>query len=57
VLRRWRPEDREPFARLNADPRVMEFFPATLSRGESDQLAAASKRILSSTVSERSLLN
>jgi RimJ/RimL family protein N-acetyltransferase/ADP-ribose pyrophosphatase YjhB (NUDIX family) len=35
-LRRWRPEDREPFARLNADPRVMEFFPKPLSREESD---------------------
>ena len=35
-LRRWLPDDREPFARLNADPRVMEFFPAALSREESD---------------------
>ncbi len=26
VLRRWRASDREPFARLNADPAVMEFF-------------------------------
>ena len=24
LLREWRPEDREPFAALNADPRVME---------------------------------
>jgi RimJ/RimL family protein N-acetyltransferase len=37
LLRRWRAEDREPFARLNADPRVMEFFPAPLSREESDR--------------------
>jgi RimJ/RimL family protein N-acetyltransferase len=36
LLRRWRSEDREPFARLNADPRVMEFFPALMSREESD---------------------
>ncbi len=36
MLRRWRPEDREPLARINADPRVMEFFPAPLSREESD---------------------
>jgi RimJ/RimL family protein N-acetyltransferase len=36
LLRRWRPEDRVPFAALNADPRVMEHFPATLSRAESD---------------------
>ena len=27
-LRQWRAADREPFAALNADPRVMEFFPA-----------------------------
>lgn len=38
-LRRWRDSDREPFAALNADPRVMEFFPAVLSRPESDALA------------------
>lgn len=39
VLRRWRREDLEPFAKLNADPRVMEYFPALLSRQESDELA------------------
>jgi RimJ/RimL family protein N-acetyltransferase len=38
ILRRWRPSDREPFRRLNADPRVMEFFPALLSAEESDFL-------------------
>jgi RimJ/RimL family protein N-acetyltransferase len=38
ILRRWRDADRETFARLNADPRVMEFFPATLSREESDRM-------------------
>ena len=36
VLRPWLPTDRELFARMNADPRVMRFFPATLSREESD---------------------
>jgi ribosomal-protein-alanine N-acetyltransferase len=36
VLRRWSPSDREPFAALNADPVVMEHFPAMLSREESD---------------------
>jgi len=40
LLRPWRDEDLEPFARLNADPQVMEFFPATLSRAESDAFAA-----------------
>jgi RimJ/RimL family protein N-acetyltransferase len=38
-LRRWRAEDREPFARLNADPRVVEYLPSPLSREESDALA------------------
>ena len=38
LLRRWRPADREPFAALNADPRVMKHFPGTLSRQESDAL-------------------
>ena len=38
-LRRWCAADREPFAAMSADPRVMEFYPATLSRAESDALA------------------
>jgi RimJ/RimL family protein N-acetyltransferase len=36
VLREWRDEDREPFAALNADPAVMEYSPAPLTRAESD---------------------
>lgn len=36
VLRRWRPEDRDAFAAINADPEVMEYFVAPLSRAESD---------------------
>lgn len=39
ILRRWRASDREPFARMNGDPRVMEFFPGLLTREESDQAA------------------
>ena len=39
ILRRWRPSDRAPFAALNADPVVMQHFPSTLSRTESDALA------------------
>src|SRR5947209_5534727 len=39
-LRRWCPADRAPFAALNADPRVMEHFPALLSREESDARVA-----------------
>ena len=38
ILRRWRDGDREPFARMNRDPAVMEHFPALLSREESDAL-------------------
>jgi RimJ/RimL family protein N-acetyltransferase len=39
LLRNWEPRDREPFARLNSDARVMEFMPARLSSAESDLLA------------------
>lgn len=39
VLRRWRPEDREVFSAINADPKVMEYLPARLSREQSDALA------------------
>lgn len=37
VLRRWRDSDREAFWAINADARVMEFFPATLTPEETDQ--------------------
>jgi RimJ/RimL family protein N-acetyltransferase len=38
VLRRWRESDLEPFRRMNADPRVMEFMPKLLDATESDAL-------------------
>ena len=38
ILRDWRDEDRAPFAALNADPEVMRYFPAVLSREQSDGL-------------------
>ena len=41
VLRQWRDGDLEPFAALNADPRVMEHFPSVLTRAESDRVAEA----------------
>ncbi len=47
LLRQWRDGDLEPFARLNADHRVMEFFPARLSREESDRTAAAIRDAMS----------
>jgi RimJ/RimL family protein N-acetyltransferase len=40
MLRHWCDADLEPFAMLNADPQVMEYFPGTLTRHESDALAA-----------------
>jgi RimJ/RimL family protein N-acetyltransferase len=44
LLRAWRPGDREPFAALNADPRVMEFMPGALPRAQSDALARRSEQ-------------
>lgn len=35
-MRRWRSSDREPFAAMTADPEVMRYFPAPLTRAESD---------------------
>lgn len=40
LLRRWRETDHAPFAALNADPMVMEYFPDRLTRAESDDLVA-----------------
>jgi RimJ/RimL family protein N-acetyltransferase len=34
-LRSWRDDDFDAYAAMNADPRVMEFFPGVLSRDES----------------------
>jgi RimJ/RimL family protein N-acetyltransferase len=36
LLRQWRETDRSAFAAMNADPRVMEHFPAPLDRAASD---------------------
>jgi RimJ/RimL family protein N-acetyltransferase len=40
LLRRWRPDDREPFAALNADSQVMEHFPGLYSPAETDAMIA-----------------
>jgi RimJ/RimL family protein N-acetyltransferase len=37
-LRRWRDDDREAFAAMNSDARVMEFFARALTRVESDSM-------------------
>ncbi len=38
ILRHWREADGAPFARMNADPRVMEYLSPPLSPAESDAL-------------------
>jgi RimJ/RimL family protein N-acetyltransferase len=43
LLRPWRDDDLDAFARLNADPRVNEYLPGPLTREESD---AAARRLL-----------
>ena len=40
LLRPWSDEDSSPFAALNADPRVMEYFPSVLDRSQSDAQVA-----------------
>ena len=39
LLRNWKKGDREAFAHMNSDPKVMEFMPGRLSSAESDLLA------------------
>jgi RimJ/RimL family protein N-acetyltransferase len=41
LLRRWRETDQAPFAVLNADPMVAEYFPDRLTRAQSDDLIAS----------------
>jgi 3-dehydroquinate dehydratase / shikimate dehydrogenase len=36
LMRPWRLQDRDLFARMNADPRVMEFFPSQMTREDSE---------------------
>lgn len=38
-LRQWRKEDWPAFAKLNADPVVMKYYPRVLSTKESDDMA------------------
>ena len=39
LLRQWKKSDLIPFSKMNNDPKVMEFFPSTLIKLESDKLA------------------
>jgi RimJ/RimL family protein N-acetyltransferase len=38
-LRQWRHTDFARFAEMNADPKVMEYFPTAMARSQSDALA------------------
>ena len=46
-LRQWIESDREPFARLSADPQVMEFFPNLLDRTASDAMVDRVQALIS----------
>ncbi|MBB4931914.1 RimJ/RimL family protein N-acetyltransferase [Lipingzhangella halophila] len=46
LLRQWREDDLEPFARLNADPEVVRYLPAPLTRGESLAMLRRKRRDL-----------
>lgn len=39
ILRQWQAQDRDVFARMNADAEVMKFYPALLTEQKSDALA------------------
>ncbi len=39
-LRRWKNTDLETMSRINADPRVMEFFPSTMSLEQTESMIA-----------------
>jgi RimJ/RimL family protein N-acetyltransferase len=46
LLRQWRDADFELFAALNADPEVMRYSPAPLTRGESDEVARRASEVI-----------
>ncbi|MBU9819609.1 MULTISPECIES: GNAT family N-acetyltransferase [Rahnella] len=46
TLRQWRDSDAGPFAEMNADPRVMEFFPSTMTREKSDEMLARCRDLI-----------
>ena len=48
ILRQWTKDDFAPFAELNADEEVMEYFPAPLSTEESNKFAKKTIDIIES---------
>lgn len=49
LLRQWRESDLEPFAALNGDAEVMRYFPAPLTRAQSDALAQRARGAIAET--------
>lgn len=47
ILRQWKNEDLIPFAKMNSDPKVMEFFPSVLTKEKSDEIAKKIQKELS----------
>jgi RimJ/RimL family protein N-acetyltransferase len=45
-LRQWHHADREPFAAMNSDARVMHYFPVPLSREGSDAMIDRCRRLI-----------
>ncbi len=46
ILRQWKDNDFAPFAAMNADPKVMEFFPSVLTREKSDEMATRCRDLI-----------
>jgi len=46
LLRQWKTSDFIPFAEMNSDERVMEFFPSTLSQPQSDEMATRCQALI-----------
>jgi len=46
-LRQWKQEDYEAFGKLNADSKVMEYFPSILTKVQSDVMASTLKALIS----------
>jgi 3-dehydroquinate dehydratase/shikimate dehydrogenase len=46
ILRAWSTEDFAPFAKLNADPKVREFFPSVLTTEESNREATRHSKFI-----------
>ncbi|MGO3384649.1 MAG: GNAT family N-acetyltransferase, partial [Acinetobacter guillouiae] len=46
LLRQWQASDYDAFAKITANPEVMQFFPKILNREQSDELANQIKYLI-----------